>query len=172
VSDDLTIDTGGQPPTPAAAPDAGGPDGPPALPPHSDQVAAATGSGLAARLQAGVRQLQASRTKDFDVPGWDGDLQIRARKLDEPTIDKADSALKTIALATETVLLREHDGAPYSELSWRQIGDTMGVPPETTVTEIVAGVFDRNGAAIRVFCGELLAWMAGRQSAIDQLLGE
>lgn len=141
-------------------------------PADAPALAAATGAGLAGRLQAGVKRLQADRTHRFDVPGWDGDLVVRAKKLDEPTIDRADTALKTIALATDTVLLREDPDAPFQELTWRQIGDMMGAPAETTVTTIIAGVFDRNGAAIRVFCGELLAWMAGRQAAIDQLLGE
>lgn len=159
-TDDIVI--GGPPPE----------HSPLAEPPEATAVAAASGSGLAARLQAGVRRLEADRTREFPIPGWDGDLVVRARKLDESTIDKADTSLKTIALATDAVLLREHEDGPFTELSWRGIGDQMGTPADVAVSQIIAAVFDRNGAAIRVFCAEMLAWMAGRQAAIDQLLGE
>lgn len=148
-------------------------------------IAQASGAGLASRMQAGKRRLEQDRTKMFDIPGWpaldeheepipgaDHDMRVRMKKLTEPELDKAKTPLVSIALATDKVLFRETPRGEHRELTWREVGNLMGLEADVQQSLIVSAVFDHSAAAIRTFYLEVVTWMAGQQSAIERLLGE
>lgn len=132
-------------------------------------------TGLANVLQAGLASLEADKTKEFPVPGWDvakgQGLTVRARKIPESEREDADTPVKTIALATEAVLLQDENGEFKTVANgWRGVADLMGIPDEST-SDVIRRVLD-NGARLDDFSVRIMAWMLGRTSQLEQLLGE
>lgn len=125
--------------------------------------------GLADALNAGLAKLDREIVRTFDVPGWET-MRLRARsRFDETERQRATSSAKTIALVTEAVELRDENGdwQPV-EHGWRGIALLMGRPDATT-TEVITRVLD-NGARVDVFAAELVDWLVGDRTAVEQAL--
>lgn len=125
--------------------------------------------GLAAVLQAGLEQLEADSVHTFPVPGWTT-MRLRARKPSERDRETATTPAKTIAVATEAILL-DQDGE-WNEVrgGWRGVAELMGRSDWST-TQVIQKVLD-NGLRLEEFSAEITAWLAGRRQQIEHLLGE
>jgi len=137
-----------------------------------EDTAAAAGGGFAAVIDAKLKKLAADKTKEFKVPGWDGDLVLRARKVTDEERAQADDTVKTIALATDAVLLRKTPDGPLEELpaGWLALRREMG-RDDLTMSDVIAIVLD-NPVRVDVFAQKIIAWMIGEQDKLEQLLGE
>lgn len=141
-----------------------------AQPPGPEQVAAATDGSLAARLRAKHAEIQQG-TETFDVPGWDGDLVVKAKVLrDRKRLAEGISNEALVVEATEQVLYRDDDGELRDIGGWKGVGEIMGLTG-VTLGQVVRAVLD-NPLRLDGFAEQLISWMMGRRSRIEQVLGE
>lgn len=142
-----------------------------AVGPTSEQVADAVDGSLAARLRAKAQEAQQHSTKQFDVPGWDGDLVLVARLIrDRKRIAQNIRNEQFIVEATSDVLFRDDQGELQSLGGWQGVAKAMQLP-DATLGQVVRTVLD-NPIRLDAFTNDLVTWMAGRRSDLEQLLGE
>jgi hypothetical protein len=139
--------------------------------PTPEQVAAPTNGSLAARLQAKLAKIQ-SGTDDFEVPGWDGELVLRAKVVrDRKQLAAGLTNEQLLLEATEQVLYRDDDGELRDCGGWLGVGRLMGLQGDFTLGAVVRAVLD-NPLRLDGFAEKLISWMMGRQSAVERVLGE
>lgn len=141
-----------------------------------EQVAEASGAGLADRMRAHLARLQEETSREFEVPGWGRDLIVRARMLDEDgwrRMAGGASSGEFIAECTAAILVREPDGG-YREIPGfgAELAGLLGLPTETPATRLVGAVMGDRVAYVATLVDEVLAWQRGRSSAIEAALGE
>ena len=140
--------------------------------PTPESVADAVDGSLAARLRAKHAEIKKG-TEQFDVPGWDGDLVVEVRALrDRKKLAAGMRNEELILDATTSVLFRDEDGELKDIGGWGGVGRIMGLTGDgVTLGAIVRAVLD-NPLRLDGFAEQLIAWMMGRQSAIEQALGK
>jgi hypothetical protein len=135
----------------------------------SQRADAADGS-LAGRLRA-VLTDEGERTREFPVPGRDGLVLVARAVRDRKQIDAGMSNARLILEATDRLLLRDEDGGTETiEGGWQGVADIMGASEES-LGRVVTAVLD-NPLRLDGFAEQLITWMMGRRSQIEQLLGE
>lgn len=148
-----------------------------------DAVVAASGEGLAGRMQARRERALHVGPKTFAIPGWDGDLEIVAR----PYARRKDlvegvAPEKFIIGATQELRYRDGPDGDWETIpgKWgKGLAAMMGVTVDSA-SALVRAVFSRpvdgewveNPVAIDAFAVELMGWMEGRSSEVDEQLGE
>lgn len=138
--------------------------------PTPERVAEATNGSLAARLRAKHAEIQQG-TKQFEVPGWDGDLVIVARVVrDRKQLAQGMTNEQLIVEATTQVLYRDEDGELQDIGGWKGVGEHMGLT-DFTLGQVVRAVLD-NPLRLDGFAEGLISWMMGRRSAVEAVLGE
>lgn len=139
-----------------------------------DAIAEAEGT-LAARLRAKRDELQ-QRTKRLKVPPddvWNGELVLVAKPV---RLRDNMSNVALISEATEQLLILNADTGEYEpvEDGWEGIGQLMGVSgagEKVTIGEIITAVCSSADVAGRL-AENILSFILGRQSQIEQALGE
>lgn len=150
----------------------------------------ATGYG---RLRAIQQEIGQQRTETFDVPGYFGQLVMRARWTDYKTVraiqrraEKArhdeyaelNAACDTIAAACDTLLFRNGDG----ELQDLGVGfdaefaENMHfeIPPgKTPSARVVIKLTLKNDLALIAFANDVVTWLQSNESDVaEDVLGE
>lgn len=152
-------------PSPTAAADAAGG-------PSAEQVANALDGSLAAKLRAKHAEIQKG-TKEFEVPGWDGELLLTAKVI-------RDRKRLTTGLTNEQLIIDATVGLIYVDdgqrreitNGWAGVGQLMGLSGDQVTTgEIVRLVLD-NPLRLDGFAEKLISWIMGHRSAVEQVLGE
>jgi hypothetical protein len=139
--------------------------------PSPEEIADATNGSLAARMRAKHEEIKKS-AKQFPVPGWDGDLVIVARVLrDRKKLSAGLTNEQLIVEVTTQVLYRDEEGELKDCGGWQGVGKLMGVSGDFTLGQIVRAVLD-NPLRLDAFAETVIAWVAGRQSVIERVLGE
>lgn len=138
--------------------------------PTGEEVAAATNGSIAARMRAKHAEIKKG-TERFDVPGWDGDLVIVVTALrDRKQIASGLTNEQLIVESTTQVLYRDDDGELQDIGGWKGVGETMGLT-NFTLGQVIRAVLD-NPLRLDGFAEKIVAWMAGRQSALEAVLGK
>lgn len=134
-------------------------------------AAAADGGSLGAKLRAKLAQIEKG-TKEFDIPGWDGELVMVAQIVrDSKQIAQGMTNEQLIIAATQKIQARNDDGELEDLGGWEAVGAVMGMQGEYTLGQVVRAVLD-NTLRLDAFAVVLTSWMAGRKSVIEQVLGE
>lgn len=127
---------------------------------------------LAEKLRAKRAEIEAG-TQQFPVPGWDEELVVEISPIkDRKTVAKGLTNEQLILAVTRRVLYRDDDGELHDIGGWEGVGQVMGLAgPNVSLGGIVREVLD-NPLRLDGFAADLLLWMMGRRSVIDQVLGE
>lgn len=166
---------------------------PPAAPPTDagpppEAVSEATDGSAAGRLRAKQAELSRS-TKEFGLPGWfntetgNYDLVLVPKSIsDRKRLAAGMTNEQLIVAATARILERTDDGELVEiEGCWAGVGAALGITGDVTLGKIVRttlAIVDEAGevveAPLRVdgLAEQLIAWMMGRRSQIEQALGE
>lgn len=136
-------------------------------------LAGATDGSLVGKMLAVAEEVN-SETKRFPVPGWDDEdgepkLVVVARQAKERIKGKITNE-KFIIDHTVDVLFRDDDGElkPLHH-GWSGVALKMG--HQFSTGDAVRHVLS-NPLRVDLFAAELLAWNAGRHTAIEEALGE
>lgn len=127
----------------------------------------------AARLRAKAQELR-QRTKRFDVPPddvWGGELVLVAHPVE---IKSNMPNVKLIFDATERLELLDPDTGQFEEIQdgWFGVGRLMGLTgDEVTAGQIITAVCSSK-EVVGGLAEQVLAFIMGRQSQIEQALGE
>jgi hypothetical protein len=167
--DEIVTPATSAPPVPPTAAPARTADATVAPPEHADARSARESDSLAAVLNAGLEELDADATRTFDVPGW-STMRLRVKDIHDRDREEADSPVKTIALATDAVLLLQDDEWVEVPHAWRGIAEKMG-RPELSTSDVIRRVL-KNGARLDAFSLRIVGWMVGRSDEIEQALGK
>lgn len=138
--------------------------------PTPEQAAEVDGS-LAARVEAHAQKL-GRRTKRIAVPPddvWEGQLVVVVRPA---KVEGNMPYVKLIADATDHLeLLDDRTGRWDRVDGWAELGAIMGVTG-VSVGQIIKTVCDRSDEIVNGLGEQVLAFIMGRQSLIEQALGE
>jgi hypothetical protein len=138
--------------------------------PTPERVADAIDGSIAARLRAKHAEIQQG-TRQFDVPGWDGDLVVVARVVrDRKQLAAGMTNEQLVVEATSQVLYRDDAGGMQDIGGWAGVGQAMGLE-SVTLGQIVRAVLD-NPLRLDGFAESIISWMMGRQSAVEAVLGK
>jgi hypothetical protein len=141
--------------------------------PDPVDMADALDGSLAARLRAKHEQIRQG-TKEFPVPGWDGELVMVARLPDRALLaDENLSNERLIAECTQKVIFRHEGEMREVPNGWVGVGQLMGLTEgdHVTVGQIISTVLD-NELRLDGLGVDLTAWIMGRRSQLERVLGE
>lgn len=137
----------------------------------AEQVAEAEGS-LAARLRAKQEKLK-NRTKRFFVPPddvWEGELVLVAK----PIKLRANMPVRALVVeATHHLEMLNEETGQYETIEdgWEGIARLMGLKQQISLGEIAQAVCG-SPDVLAAFSEQIVAFIVGRQSQIEQALGE
>jgi hypothetical protein len=140
--------------------------------PTADQVAEAEGS-IAARVQAKAQKL-GRRTKRIPVPPddvWEGELMLIVHPV---KVQGNMRYAKLIADATDHLELLDSRTGEWDRVDgWAELGGIMGLADgAVTVGQIILAVCDSSQEVVNGLGEQVMAFIMGRQSIIEQALGE
>lgn len=135
------------------------------------------GTSLASRLRTRAAQL-AVETKRFDLPGWDGEIQIEVKRPSRQESRKAASvpgvaAATKAVIAVATVAIIVIDGTEERRFeSWAEFGEQMmDCPAGTDSSDVISTVLPAE-QLVQGLTAQLGEWAQGQAIREDDELGE